>query len=137
VRVESDGDTLVVGPRGRPKLPDVEFPLTYNPSPLARRVHEILALLEAAGGRRKLIGKGTAGPAVLLAAALSKRMKAVEADIGGFDPKCDRSWRRSFDTPSIRQIGGLATILALIGRRPLGLPGATDAVLRLARRYAR
>jgi hypothetical protein len=115
----------------------VAFPLTYNPSPLARRVHEILAVLEESGGRRELIGKGTAGPACLLAAALSKRVEAVTADLDGFDPNSERSWRRSFDVPSIRQIGGLTTVFALIGPRPVHLPGAPDAAMRLARRYAR
>jgi hypothetical protein len=137
IRVEAGTDSVTIAPCGRLELPDIEFPLTYNPSPLARRVHEILGVIEKTGGRRELIGKGAAGPACLLAAALSKRVKTVTADLGSFDPENDRSWRRSFDTPSICQIGGLATIFALIGPRPLHLPGAPDAVRRLARRYAR
>jgi len=115
----------------------VQFHDTYNLTPLAGRVHEVLAAIETAGGRVKLIAKGAAGPACLLAAALSRKVTAVEADVAGFDPDSDASWRRHFGLPSFRQVGGLATVFALMGGRPVELHRARPAVRELARKYAR
>ena len=85
----------------------------------------------------KLVGKGRAGLWCLFAAALSKRVKAVEADLRGFNPSQDAAWQGHIDVPAIRQLGGLAPVFALIGKRPLELHGATPAVRRLVKKYAR
>ena len=84
-----------------------------------------------------LVGRGAAGPACLLAAALSKRAAGVDADLGGFDPGRDASWRRHFDTPCFRSAGGLAAAFALLAGRPADLRGAHPQVEALAARYNR
>jgi hypothetical protein len=68
-----------------------------------------------------------------LAAALSERIASVEADVAGFDPEKDASFARGLDVPCIRQVGGMAAILASIRPRPIVLNGAPDALSRLAR----
>jgi len=133
-----DGDSLVVRetvPLAHPPEADRMFPC-YNRTPFADRVLAIVDAVEAAG-RVRLVGRGPAGPAVLLAAALSPGVTTVEAELRGFDPDRDASWSRCFDTPLIRGIGGMATIFARIGPRPVTLPGASEAVRTLHARYGR
>lgn len=139
VKIASAGDSLIVAPVKQPgrRGDDVEFHTTYNRSLLADRVHEILAALENARRKVTLVGRGAAGPACLLAGALSKRTSALDVDMCGFDLTSDGSWRKHFDTPCIRQVGGLATAFALVGKRPLELRNAGDAVRKLATTYAR
>ena len=138
VSVTERSGALVVEPSRRAaRAPAAEFHTTYNLSPLAERVHEVLTALEVAGGRRALVGEGATGPACLLAGALSKRVKALDVDMCGFDPGRDEAWHEHLDTPCIRQVGGLGAAFALVGGRPLKLRSATPAVAALARRYAR
>ena len=108
----------------------------YNRTPFADRVHEILGILQDMDDGVKLIGVQNAGPAVLIAAALSGKVVEVEADMNGFDALKDEDWQRHMDTPSIRQIGGLATVFAQIGGRGLALRNASDLVLELKTKYA-
>ena len=134
------GDRLVVISAGRrQEIPrDIEFFSTYNRPPFAERVNEILAAAERAGRRVTLVGKGEAGLWALVAAAVSNRVAGVEADVPrSFNPRSDNSWRRHLDLPLIRQIGGLACVFAMIGKRPLKLNGAPAVVRRIARKYAR
>lgn len=139
VGITASGQSLLVTParRSRPGGRKVEFALTYNRSALAQRVHEVLAALQNASGHRTLVGKGDAGPACLLAGALSRRVKALDVDMCGFDPAEENSWRRHFDTPCIRQVGGLATAFAMVGARPLELRSARATLKELAAKYAR
>lgn len=138
VSLRRDGDALVVSetaPLAYPAGADRMFPC-YNRTPFADRV---LAIVDAAeeAGRVRLVGRGPAGPAVLLAGALSPRVTAVEADLGGFDPNRDASWSRCFDTPLIRGVGGMAAIFAALGARPVTLRRASAGVRELNARYGR
>jgi hypothetical protein len=139
VTVECTGRELVVTSTGRGKdLSDtVNFYTSYNRCFVGDRVHEILAAVEKAGGRVSLVGKGEAGIWCLLAGALSKRVTSLDVDLAGFDPAGDAAWTKQLDVPCIRQIGGLATVFAMVGHRPLKLRRATAAVRRLAAQYAR
>ncbi len=136
--IKRTGDSLLVRPsRGAAADPDSADPhfRTYRRTPHAEAVMEIVAAVSLAPGVR-LIGHGAAGPWCLLAAALSPAVAAVEADMRGFDDG-DGSWSRFLDIPCLRQIGGLATVFAMIGSRPLQLIDASPSVKRLAAQYAR
>ena len=74
---------------------------------------------------------------VLAAAAVSPRVTGVTADLCGMDPGSDADWERFMDTPSLRQVGGLAALFALVGGRPIELRGTLPAAAALARKYAR
>ncbi len=139
IEVTAEGDSFIVAPSGRAKdrSGEVNFFTTYNRSFVADRVHEILAAVRDAPARVRLVGRKEAGLWCLLAGALSKRVGALDVDMRKFDPSRDASWKRHLDTPAIRQIGGLATVFALVGSRPVELRNATDAVRKLARKYAR
>ena len=116
---------------------DIDFFSTYNRTPFAERVHEILGLVENIKGDVNLVGVGNAGPAVLVAAAISNRVTEVDVDMCGFDVHSDADWHMHMDTPAIRQVGGVATILSLIGSRPLTLRNAPAELRELQTRYAR
>ena len=138
IALRSEGDRLVIAPRPFLDLSrEVPFFTAYNRTPIGERVHEILAAVRKCSGKVKLVGQGKAGTWCLLATALSGQAKAVDADLRGFDPERDASWRTHLNLPSIRQIGGLATVFAMIGSRPMTLRHASPAVERLAARYAR
>ena len=115
----------------------ISFPDTYLRSPLAERVRSIIAAVESVDERVGVKGLGSGGPACLIAAALSSKIKTVEADMAGFNPKKANDWTRSFNIPCIRQIGGLATIFALIGKRTVTLKRANAEVKKTLDRYAR
>jgi len=134
-----EGDSLVVAPGGRPRdrSKEVQHFTAYNRTALADRVHEVLAAVEDSGGGLRLVGRGEAGFWCLLAGALSARIGSLDVDLSGFDPDSDESWRRHLDTPAIRQVGGMATVFAMLGARPLALRGAGAGLRRLAARYAR
>ena len=138
VRVKAEGDSLVVTPARAKRLSrTVDFYTAYNRCFVGDRVHEILAAVENASGRKTLVGKSEAGMWCFLAGALSTRVKALDVDLCRFNPSSDAAWKTHLDVPSIRQVGGLATVFALVGRRPLTLRGATPGVRKLAKRYAR
>jgi len=139
VNVVEEAGALIVSPG--PKAPDrtgeVQFFSAYNRMPFGDRVHEVLAAVENSDGRAKLVGKGEAGLWCLVAGALSPKVRALDVELRGFDPKADSSWKRRFDVPAIRQVGGLATVFAMIGKRPLELRHASAAARKLAKKYAR
>lgn len=139
ITVRRDGAQLVTGRgAGAPdRTKEVPFFSTYNRMPFADRVHEVLAAVEQGGRTCDLVGRDGTGLWCLFAAAVSRRVRSVDVDVRGFDPDSDAAWRRHVDLPSVRQIGGLATVLAMIGGRGLKLRNAGAAVTRLARRYAR
>jgi hypothetical protein len=115
----------------------ISFPDTYQRSDLAERVRSILAAVESVEGRVNLKGVGSGGSACLIAAAISSKVKAVETDMAGFNPNRASDWTRCFNIPCIKSIGGLATVFALIGKRPVALKRANAAVLALRDQYAR
>jgi hypothetical protein len=138
IEIRREGEALVVheiAPLAYPQEADRMFPC-YNRTPFAERVLAVADAVEASG-RVRLVGRGPAGPAVLLAAALSPGVTAVEAELRGFEPDHDASWSRCFDTPLIRGIGGMATVFARIGPRPVRLLGASEAARTLHARYGR
>jgi len=139
IRVEREGDSLIITPAGRARDVSrlVEFYTAYNRCFVADRVHEILAAVEGCPGRTRLVGRGKAGLWCLVAGAISRRVKALDVDVCGFDPSSDAAWTEHLDVPAIRQVGGLATALALVGDRPLELRNASPEVRRLAGEFAR
>ena len=60
-----------------------------------------------------------------------------DIEVTGFDPFDDANWRRRLEIPAIRQVGGMATVLAMIGDRPLKLRGGHEDMRRLAHKYAK
>ena len=139
IEASREGPELSIRPAKTLAYPDeqIAYYSTYNRTPFADRVHEILGVLENAEAGVNLVGHGDAGPASLVAAALSDKTAEVDVDMSGFDDRSDEDWRMYMDTPAIRQIGGLATVFSLIGERPLTLRNASDSVLELKTRYAR
>ena len=139
IRVRTEGDRMFItnGPAPTGRTTEMQFFSTYHRVPVAQRVHEILAAVENNDGRVHLVGEGEAGLWCLLAAAVSQRVKTLDVDLLRFDPSREAAWARHIALPGIRQVGGLATAFALIGRRPLSLRHASAAVQQLARRYAR
>ncbi len=139
IKVTADGASLVVTPHGKPKdrTAEVQHFSAYNRMPVADRIHEVMAAVERAGGKVDLVGKGEAGLWALVAGALSKNVRSLDVQLRGFNPDSKAAWKTRLDVPAIRQIGGMATVMALVGKRPLVLSGATDAVRRAVRKYAR
>ena len=138
IRIHTDGDRMLIteGHAPRDRTDEIRFFSTNYRVPFAQRVHEVLAALEKKGGRMHLMGEGKAGLWCLFAAAVSPRVKTLGVDLGRFDPAREAAWARRIALPGIRQVGGLATAFALIGRRPLDLRHASGAIQQLARRYA-
>jgi hypothetical protein len=138
IDVNRSGNELTIAEKRPLSYPEeqIRYFSAYNRTPFADRVHEILGILQKMDDGVKLIGLQAAGPAVLAVAALSDKVAEVEADMNGFDASKDEDWQRHLDTPSIRQIGGLATIFARIGRRPLVIRNASDSAIELKEKYA-
>ena len=138
-RISVEGDAMTVEPTGKVRDVADRFPhyTAYNRCFVGDRVLEVLSAIDSQPGRVKLVGMKSAGPWCLLAAALSKKVKGAEVSLAGFNPSSDASWRKHFDVPAIRRIGGLEAAFALIGGRPLELTAAHEAVRKLARKYAR
>jgi hypothetical protein len=136
VRIERRDRSLVVYAQvgGHDSPPDPAFAATYRRTVHAAAALEILAAVHSAGQPVHLIGKGRAGPWCLVSAALSTAVSSVDADMAGFGDD-DRSWKKFLDIPSIRQVGGMATIFALIGARLAALRGANPQMNALARRF--
>jgi hypothetical protein len=140
IRATRESGRLVIEPVPVPvraEAAEIRYFDTYNRTLFGERVHEILAAVSQARGSIALEGRGEAGPACLLATALSRKVNSVVADMQGFDPKSERDWARHMGTPAIRQVGGLATVFALIGKREIELARATEGVRELLRKYAR
>jgi len=140
VSVRGEGDALVVEPNAEPSpqesTEELSFFDTYNLPPVAERVQEILGVVKAASAPVRLVGEGAAGLWCLLAGAVCDKVRALDVDMAGFDPASDESWTERCDLPSIRQIGGLATVFALIGARPFELRNATEEVRAAAAEFA-
>ena len=135
VKIDHEDGRLVVRPASiPPQDPDASDPFvrTYRRAPHAEAVMEIAA---AVHGIRDavLVGEGAAGPWCLMAMALSPGVVAADVDMRRLDDT-DAGWARALDIPCIRQVGGLATIFAMIGGRRLTMRGASPAVRRLASR---
>ncbi|MCE9591008.1 MAG: acetylxylan esterase [Planctomycetes bacterium] len=133
IRVEIQSGQMTVHPVAAPRTRPDLYATTYHRTPHAQAVMELLTAIDGAPGVTCLHGRGRAGPWCLLAAALSDRPVTVEADMRGFDSARDASWTRFLDIPSIGQLGGMATIAAVLAGR-VTLRGASPAVQRLFRR---
>ena len=137
-RIERTGETLTVAVSARqtdPAAEKITFFDTYNATTLAVCVREISAAVTATGENVKLQGLAGAGPACLAAAAINPRVTAVEADMAGFDPTREEDWKRFLDTPGLRRIGGIATLLAALGSRPVTLRHAAASLQSIAAEY--
>ena len=140
IRVTRAGDVLVVSPaptKPDPEMENIRYFDTYNRTPFAVRVHEIIAAVERHEGPVALRGLGNTHLACLCAAAATARVKSVAVDMAHFNPHCDGDWEECAGTPGLRQIGGLAVIFAMIGKRPVRLTRAAAAVKRMKAIYAR
>lgn len=138
IAVSRAGPTLTVT-SAQPVSPpeeDVRFFDAYNRTAFAEQVHEIAAATAAVPGPVHLRGVDTAGPACLVAAALCPEVASVEADMCGFDPGKPSDWGTFMDAPCLIQIGGLGTVFAGIGPRPITLHRACDAVQKARHTFA-
>jgi len=134
VRIASDGNRLTVTPRKAPAPPkDILFYNAYNPTTFSQRVQEIVWAVQQRGGRVELTGNGEAGLPCLFAAAVCKAIKSVDADAQKFNPNRDEDWAKHIDVPAIRQIGGMVTVFAGIGKRSVTLRNASDALRKFIR----
>ena len=115
---------------------EVRFFEAYNRTAFAEQVHEIAAATAMVRGPVHLVGVDAAGPACLVAAALCPRVASIEADMCGFDPGKPGDWGKLMDAPCLIQIGGLATVFAGIGSRPITLHRATGSVQEARRGFA-
>ncbi len=105
-----------------------KYPTTFFRTRLARWVQELTddqAVCERSDiGETRMVGRGDAGPATLLAAALSpsKKLKTVIVDMGGLDDAAEETWTgRWRDHPSMLRAGGLRTAAILCAPRRLVL----------------
>lgn len=137
VKIEISGHVMNVSAAKPLNEPEhkYQFYNAYNRMPFADRVHEILAAVEKAGGNVELRGVKDAGPACLVAAALSEKVTKVDADMLKFDLENNLHYERCFNTPAFRQVGGLATVFALIGKRPMTLKNVSENAEKLRRKY--
>ncbi|MHB0859357.1 MAG: alpha/beta hydrolase family protein [Anaerolineae bacterium] len=129
----NDWEVLAIDPFGTGTLPagalvrnDRDwFWSTFNPPLLGLRVQDLLtamAFLDAHGGNDTpaLVGLGTAGPWVLLAAALSPTRCAVVADVQCLDDlEDDATLVGELFAPLLRAYGDLRVAAALVAPRPL------------------
>ena len=127
-------------PRTEPALVPVNpvyagFTWCYNATPLALQVQIALTQVRAANAPVKLVGRGDMGLIALLAAALSDRVVALDADLGGFDWTPEVGPGRVL--PGALKYGGVAGILdavecpAVVWNAP---PGVTAGPRRELRR---
>ncbi len=105
-----------------------KYPTTFFRTRLAKWVQNLTddqAVCErSAIGEARMVGWGEAGPATLLAAALSpsKKLKTVIVDMGGLDDAAEETWTgRWRDHPSMLRVGGLRTAAILCVPRRLVL----------------
>jgi len=112
-------------------LPPVKFFTTYNLTPAAERVQDVLTavtfLKQSPGvSRVEIVGLGAAGPWCLLARALAPGVSACAAEVGGLDPDDEEALARDLFIPLLLRAGGLRTAVALPAPAPLLLSGAGD-----------
>jgi len=115
-------DAFRTGAASGERKTDVQFFATYNRTDDAERVQDILtawAYLSQRFKRVHLIGVGTAGLWVLLAAAVVDGDGKVVADAAQFDAGSDDEFVKRLFVPCLRRVGDLRTALALIAPRPL------------------
>lgn len=115
-------DAFRTGAASGERKTDVQFFATYNRTDDAERVQDILtawAYLSQRFKRVHLIGVGTAGLWVLLAAAVVDGDGKVVADAAQFDSGSDDEFVKRLFVPCLRRVGDLRTALALIAPRPL------------------
>ncbi len=100
---------------------------TFNVTDTGCRVQDVLTAVAFVKARRDLTGRigvvglGDGGMWSLFAAAVSKDIAWVTADMNQFDLSDDAAWVERFYIPSIRSLGDVATAVALIAPRPLSL----------------
>lgn len=105
---------------------------TFSPTETAFRVQDLLtaaAYLRSrldCSGNVSMLGLSDAGVWTLFAGALDPSVKAVWADLNGFDREDDTAWVDRFYVPSIRAIGDIVTAAALVAPRPLRLANVPD-----------
>ena len=107
----------------------------YNRTLLANRVHDILTTLAfstqfAEAGDIHLVGRGQAGPWVILAKAIAGDLVGrTAADLNGFDFSQVDSTSHDMFLPGAVKYGGMSTFLALCAPGELYLHGKTPASL--------
>ena len=92
---------------------------TYNRSVASWRVQDLLTGLSYLAdredvGARSLFGLGSTGLLCLFAASCARHLRAVYAEVGGFDLNDDGAWAKHCFIPTVRSAGDLRTALALI-----------------------
>lgn len=115
-------DAFRTGTAAGERKTDVQFFTTYNRTDDAERVQDIVTAATYLRQRFKrvhLIGMGTAGLWVLLAAAVTDGDGKVVVDAAQFDATDDDAFVRRLFVPCLRRIGDVRTALALIPPRPL------------------
>ncbi|MCS7186280.1 MAG: hypothetical protein RMK89_04930, partial [Armatimonadota bacterium] len=115
-------DVFRTGMASGERKTDVQFFTTYNRTDDAERVQDIvtaIAYLRQRFKRIHLIGTGTAGLWVLMAAAVTEGDGKVIVDAAQFDASSDDEFVKRLFIPCLRRVGDLRTALALVCPRPL------------------
>jgi len=97
---------------------------TYNPTPTALRVRQVIQSLVELARRFKAVhiaGLGDAGLETLLARAIWQGQGAVLIDTARFDSASDEAFIRRLYSPCLRFAGDLVTACVLIAPQPLHL----------------
>lgn len=110
-------------------LEKYKFISTYNRTPAANRVQDILTVLafaeqelaKAGTPRLTLVGLDDAGLWALLARALAPRLAQTIADVNGFDSTSDAAFLAKLPIPGLRRAGDFSTAVALAPFTPLVL----------------
>lgn len=117
--------TLVLPGQPDEIIPDEpRYYATYNLTPLASRVHQILQRLGELAKQYKVIhiaGMGDAGLEVLLARAVWGGQGATLVDTARFDAGSDEAFAHRLYSPCLRFAGDLASACALIAPHRLSL----------------
>ena len=120
-------DAFQTGTASGERKTDVQFFATYNRTDDAERVQDIvtaIAYLRQRFKRVHLVGIGTAGLWVLLAAAVTENDGKVVVDAAQFDASNDDEFVKRLFIPCLRRVGDLRTALALVAPRPLFIHNA-------------
>lgn len=117
--------TLVLSSKPDEIIPDEpRYYATYNLTPVASRVHQIMQRLGELAQQYKVIhiaGIGDAGLETLLARAAWGGQGATLVDTARFDAGPDEDFVRRLYSPCLRFAGDLASACALIAPQPLSL----------------